>query len=234
MTYINDKFKKVRLDQSPYLFHFVNGKDSNPHETLRTILSEKKLRSLYGRNCFSASPLTAITNFFNVNTNKTGRPLYHPYGIGFSRDILVSKYSAKNVIYVDENEDKFIPQELRWRTEGLNIYSNDFEYLREWRIKGEVFDFSDFPEGDIIVVAPNENSLNDLIVKFDLKFSPIVDYLNGDIFEDWEEEFSRAWKGITVVDAEAKYTNDYAILSSATKQVIGEDLANKLFSSRPL
>ena len=30
MAYFNDKFKKARLDQSPYLFHFINGYHSCP------------------------------------------------------------------------------------------------------------------------------------------------------------------------------------------------------------
>ena len=30
MAYFNKKFKRARLDQSPYLFHFVNGREKNP------------------------------------------------------------------------------------------------------------------------------------------------------------------------------------------------------------
>ena len=66
MAYFNYKFKKARLDQSPYLFHFIKGKDDNPYGTLKKILFEEKLCSKLGVICFSASPLTAITKFFNV------------------------------------------------------------------------------------------------------------------------------------------------------------------------
>ena len=86
MAYFNEKFKRARLDQSPYLFHFVNGRDKKPGETLLKILEEQKLRSDIGYICFSASPITAIKKFFETKTNSTGNPLYHPFGIGFSRD----------------------------------------------------------------------------------------------------------------------------------------------------
>ena len=54
MAYFNEKFKRARLDQSPYLFHFVNGRDKNPGETLQKILAERKLKSDNGYICFSA------------------------------------------------------------------------------------------------------------------------------------------------------------------------------------
>ena len=38
----------ARLDQSPYLFHFINGYDECPHETLRKILEQKQLISTKG------------------------------------------------------------------------------------------------------------------------------------------------------------------------------------------
>ena len=45
MAIINDKFKRARLDQSPYLFHFINGRDHSPCDTLQKILEEKQLIS---------------------------------------------------------------------------------------------------------------------------------------------------------------------------------------------
>ena len=157
MAYFNDKFKKTRLDQSPYLFHFIKGKDEDPHGTLKKILSEEKLCSKLGVICFSASPLTAITKFFQVNVSGTSRPLYSPYGIGFSRDLLVRDYGARNVIYVDNDEYVHIPEELKWRTDRLNVDAYDFEYLREWRIRGKEFDFSDFPKEHMIIVAKTKD-----------------------------------------------------------------------------
>ena len=57
MAIINDKFKRARLDQSPYLFHFINGRDHSPCDTLQKILEEKQLISDKGYICFSASPI---------------------------------------------------------------------------------------------------------------------------------------------------------------------------------
>lgn len=95
MAYFNEKFKRARLDQSPYLFHFVNGRDKKPCETLLKILKEQKLKSDKGYICFSASPITAIKRFFETKTNTTGNPLYNPFGIGFSRDLLVRDFEQE-------------------------------------------------------------------------------------------------------------------------------------------
>lgn len=43
MAIFNDKFKRTRLDQSPYLFHFINGYDTSPCNTLQKILEERRL-----------------------------------------------------------------------------------------------------------------------------------------------------------------------------------------------
>ena len=94
MAIFNEKFKKARLDQSPYLFHFINGRDHSPCNTLQKILDEKQLISNKGYICFSASPITAIKRFFETKTKSTGHPLYLPWGLGFSRDILVRDFGA--------------------------------------------------------------------------------------------------------------------------------------------
>lgn len=127
MAIFNDKFKRARLDQSPYLFHFINGRDHSPCDTLQKILEEKQLISERGYICFSASPITAIKRFFEVKTKSTGQSMYLPWGLGFSRDILVRDFGARNVIYTDGNED--IPEHLKWRTDILNVDSYDFEYV---------------------------------------------------------------------------------------------------------
>ena len=141
-------------------------------------------------------------------------------------------FGARNVIYTDGNED--IPEHLKWRTDILNVDSYDFEYLREWRIKGKTFNFSNFPQGEIIVIAPDINSLNHLVVKFDMKFTPYVNYYTGDIEEDWSEEFVREWKGISVdklgVD---NLLDDFAVSGATISQEIGEDMVKKLISETP-
>ena len=232
MAYFNDKFKMARLDQSPYLFQFINGYDPSPHETLRKILEEKQLVSSKGYICFSASPLTAITKFFEVKVRSTGQPMYQPWGLGFSRDILVRDFGARNVIYTDGTEG--IPDHLEWRTDKLNVDSYDFEYLREWRIKGGQFDFSDFPRGDVIVIAPDYNSLNDLVVRFDMEFTPFVNHYTGDIEEDWSEVWKREWKGISVDKLGEDILDDYAVSGSTITQILDEDMVDKLLAESPL
>ena len=157
--------------------------------------------------------------------------MYLPWGLGFSRDILVRDFGARNVIYTDGNEN--IPEHLVWRTDILNVDSYDFEYLREWRINGEIFDFTTFPKSEIIVVAPDYNSLNHLVVKFDMQFTPYVNYYDGNMEEDWTEEFTREWKGISV-DKLGVYLDDYAVSGTTVSQTVGEDMFEKLLSESPL
>lgn len=233
MAFFNDKFKKARLDQSPYLFHFIKGKDEDPYGTLNKILFEERLYSKSGVICFSASPLTAITKFFNVMVRETDKPLYYPYGIGFSRDMLVRDYGARNLIYVNDEEYVSIPEELKWRTARLNVDAYDFEYLREWRIRNKEFDFSGFPKEHMIIVAPTKKQLNELTVQQDVEFKPIVNYFTGDVDPDWDEVLTRAWKGIAVEDLDGEYLDDYAISGSTVNQVIGERMEEQLFKKIP-
>ena len=65
MAYFNDKFKKARLDQSPYLFHFINGYDKSPCETLQKILEEKQLISKKDISVFHIT-FTSYSKFFEV------------------------------------------------------------------------------------------------------------------------------------------------------------------------
>lgn len=231
MAKFNEKFKRARLDQSPYLFHFINGNDTSPHDTLQKILEEKQLKSNKGYICFSASPITSITKFFNTLTCRTGRPIYLPWGLGFSRDLLIRDFGARNVIYTDGNEN--IPTNLHWRTQKLNIDSYDFEYLREWRIKTNTFNFSDISKNDMIVIAPNTDSLNQLVVKFNMKFTPYLNYYNSDIEENWTEEYTRDWKGVSVDELDDTFHDDYAISGATTSQVIEEDMILSLVSKSP-
>ena len=128
------KFRSVRLDQSPYLFHFTKGTKQDAKNSLTEILSEQKLKSEKGYICFTASPVTSILKFLKTTVNGTGLPLYQSYGIGFSRDIMIRDYSARNLIYCSKDELYLIPDEFKWRAGKLEIGEYDFEYLREWRI----------------------------------------------------------------------------------------------------
>lgn len=232
MSLYNDKFRKARRDYSPYLFHFVNGDDNDPKKTLYKILNEMKLKSKNDYICFSASPLTSIGRFFEINVNRTGKPMYHPFGIGFSRDVLVRDFGARNVIYYDDDESGLITDDLNWRASRLNVDTYDFEYLREWRIKGGEFDFSNFPKEHLIVIAPNLQELNDLVVSHDYEFKPYFDQ-NGNIAPDFEEVFKREWKGFAV-DNIKDFIDDFALSGSTVTQILGQDMLDKLLESVPL
>ena len=47
----------------------------------------------------------------------------------------------------------------------MSAASDDYEYLREWRVPGKEFDFSGFPREHIIVIAPTEDSLLDFVTR---------------------------------------------------------------------
>ena len=228
MSIYNDKFRKARTDYSPYLFHFIKGETHDPLETMNNILHEMKLKSERGYICFSASPLTSIVRFFETKVSSTGYPMYLPLGIGFSRDILVRDFGARNVIYYDDHEKDLIPKELEWRALRLNVDRYDFEYLREWRIKGEEFDFKDFPTEDIIVVAPDRKNLNDLVVMHYVG----INLTSYDIEPFPVEEFKREWKGVEVNNVK-DFRDDFVMSGSTATQKIGQDMLEELVASSP-
>ena len=135
MSTKSDKFRTKKLDQSPYLFHFTSGTEEEAKDKLKSILLDKKLQARRDEFiCFTASPITQVGGFFQTKVNRTGQPMYQPYGIGFSRDILIRNYGAKNVIYGDDADGKIMEDNgLGWRFLKLDVDTCDFEYLREWR-----------------------------------------------------------------------------------------------------
>lgn len=125
-----------------------------------------------------------------------------------------------------------LPQGFVWRALKLNVDTYDFEYLREWRIQGNVFDFKEFPKEHIMIVAPNQKELNDLVVEHNIEFKQLVDFENGDCDFDWEEVFQRTWKGITTEEAN-DFLDDFAISGNTANQMIGEDMLDKLIGKSP-
>lgn len=230
MGIVDGKLRSKRIDQSPYLFHFTKGSLAQASESMYSIINQQKMISSKGYISFTASPITSLKKFFETPILRTGLPMYQPIGIGFSRDILVKRFGARNVIYCSQDEMRIIPEELRWRTELLEVDVYDFEYLREWRTRGSEFDFSDFPKENILIIAPSKDDLNNFVVKHDLEFNPIVDYYNGDIEPNWDEVFVRQFKGITLSGALSQ-EDDYAVSGSTVSQVLGEDMINELFGS---
>ena len=228
MSGIDEKFRKVRIDQSPYLFHFTSGTFDEAKAKMYSILDSKKLISESGVICFTASPITATLDFFKTQISTTGLPMYQPFGIGFSRDLLIRDYAARNVIYCSEEELSSLPPDLKWRSLRLDVGQCDFEYLREWRIHGNVFDFSSFPREQILIVAPTPKDLNDLIVAHDVVLRPVVTYDSEELEE--EEAFLRNYRGMSIEEIASK-KSDYVVSESASSQAIGEDMINSLVRS---
>ena len=229
MSIIDDKFRKVRFDQSPYLFHFTSGSLRDAKQAMFSILEQEKLKSKAGCICFTASPITAILDFFKTRVNATGQPMYQPFGIGFSRDLLIRDFGARNVIYSSVEELNEIPYSLRWRSLRLDVGEYDFEYLKEWRIKGNVFDFSKFPKEHILIVAPTPADLNDLNVKHDVALFPVLNCY-GEYEPEMEEVFIRGYKGMSIEEI-ATHETDYAVSGSTASQEIGEDMFISLLAS---
>ena len=231
MSIGSDKFRTKKRDQSPYLFHFISGKEYEAAEILKTILQEKCLRSRKDEYiCFTASPITQVGEFFETLVNRTGQPMYQPYGIGFSRDILIRGYGAKNVIYGDEADEKTMANcGLSWRFLKLNVDSYDYEWLREWRVPGKEFDFSNFPKEHIIVIAPTDDKLLDFVTREYCVQSWDYDENTGEKFDDWLEMYDRSWKGLSLESIRNQnFINDYQVSGSTISQIIGADMFNEV------
>ena len=138
------------------------------------------------------------------------------FGIGFDCDILIRDYNARPVIWGNIEEYNLLEKSLRWRFEKLNLEEHDYTWLREWRIKGNSFDFSMISPDDIIVIAPTKRDLAQLVLENEL------DELDFD-FEDGLchpypiYSLARAWKVITLEEA-SLCENDYVVKRIVDKQ----------------
>lgn len=78
--------------------------------------------------------------------------MYLPWGLGFSRDILVRDFGARNVIYTDGNED--IPEHLKWRTDILNVDSYDLNIYESGESKEKHLIFLIFLKERLLLLLP--------------------------------------------------------------------------------
>lgn len=216
----SNTLRRLKPDLTPYLFHFTGGSD--PAGNMKSILSHKKLISSKGYICFTDSPLTMLGELLKY-MDKFPRPMYSQYGIGFVRDVLIRDLGCRPVIYGDENEKKLIDATLHWRYEPLDIVSHDYTWLREWRINGDVFDFSAISPSNVVVVAPNEEALLDLSA--DVEFDVDFDY-DSDSKESHPylvHTLRRIWKGIPLSQA-ASFKDDNEMHEALETQEIGEEI----------
>lgn len=220
MTNPSNTLRRLKPDLTPYLFHFTGGSD--PAGNMKSILSQKKLISSKGYLCFTDSPLTMLGEELKYMDNFP-RPMYSQYGIGFVRDVLITDFRCRPVIYGDVNEQKIIDASLLWRYEPLDVVSHDYTWLREWRINGYEFDFSNINPSNIVVVAPNEEALQDICA--DVDFDVDFDY-DSDSKESHPYLFytiCRMWKGVPLSQA-ASYKDDNEMLEALELQEIGEEI----------
>ena len=211
--------RERKRDLSPYLFHFTKGEDCQ--DKLINILSEECLKSKLGYQCFTESPLACSHELFKY-MESWDKPMYSRYGIGFKRDILIDKFRARPVIYGDDKDFAMLGNGLNWRYELLDIQSHDYTWLREWRIKGNSFNFSSISKEDIIVIAPTDKELKDLVSGMDfveMDFSII----EGIGYPSPIYRMARIWKGMSFDEA-LKYDNDNTVELMTIMQDIDETI----------
>lgn len=156
-------FYKSR-DVSPFLFHFVKGK--NPMSVLEKILKDNALKSIK-HECISytESPLRVMKNildYFQTFKDKPGcSPMFEPYGIGLKKKKMFELYGARPVIYRASSDKKELDTSLHWRFELLDFDNWDFSWQREWRTEGKYFDLPEDDE-DVIVICKKEDEVEHL------------------------------------------------------------------------
>ena len=212
--------RERRKDLSPYLFHFTKGLDCK--EKLEKILSEECLKSELCYICFTESPLTSSHELFKY-MESWDKPMYSRYGIGFNRDILIDQFRARPVIYGDDKDFAMIGNGLNWRYELLDVHSHDYTWLREWRIEGKEFNFSSVSKDNIIVVAPTEEELVDVVSSLEIDVDFNYENENRVANPYLTCRKAREWIGISF-DETIKYDNDNTIELITFLQDIGEEL----------
>ena len=220
MSNPSNYLRRLRPDLSPYLFHFTSG--PTPIENMKSILSQRKLKSDRGYICLTDSPLSMLGEQFKY-MDKFPRQMYSQYGIGFTRDVLIRGYGCRPVIYGDGDERKLIAASLMWRYEPLDIFTHDYTWLREWRIAGNEFDFSGINMSDIIVIAPTQEALDEITTDLDVDVEFAYDHSTKEAYPYPVYTIRRAWKGVPLSQA-ASYKDDNELQQIVADQKIGEEI----------
>ena len=104
----------------------------------------------------------------------------------------------------------------------MDVIQHDFQWLREWRIKGDTFDFSNISTDDIIIIAPTTEDLEKIIAfqEFDeLDF----EFDHGKTFPYPIYKLSREWKGVSF-EMLSSYSSDNELERVTDSQEIGETI----------
>lgn len=130
------------------------------------------------------------------------------------------------MVYGDSNDEFLMSQiGMDWRFLKLDVDEYDFEYLREWRTPGKELDFSSFPQENIIVIAPTDDSLLDFVTREYCVLSWDIDEQTGQKFDDYVEQWDRVWKGVSLEQIKNQnLLNDYQVSGSTAEQKIGDDM----------
>lgn len=216
----SNTLRRLRPDLTPFLFHFTRGTD--PVGNIKAILAQKKLKSQKGYICFTDSPLSMLGEQFKY-MEQFPMPMYAQYGVGFRRDRLIRDFGCRPVIYGDANELNMMHQSLHWRYEPLDVFSHDFTWLREWRINGNEFDFSTLNSEEFIVIAPDEEHLNEIIQDVDIDVDFDYDHSTKQSFPLLRYTIRRKWRGVPLSQA-SSFKDDNRLEQVVSDQHIGEEL----------
>lgn len=223
----SERIRASKLDQTPYLFHFIKGKPESAKNDLMSILYSGQIysRSDNDHICFSASPVTQLGTFFQTLNHNTNQPIYQPYGIAFPRDIMIQHKGARNVIYGGEQECKeLVKAGFGWRSMILDVNSSYWEWLREWRTYGKVFDFKSIKD-HILIITRTQKELLDIAVNVGYMESFDYDPTTGEEYLELVETYDRKWKGVSIESiVHNDYMNDYQLREALSQQQIGEDM----------
>lgn len=146
-----------RRDMSPYLFHFVRrGEYVQPIEVLKKILTENRLIAKHHDFVsYTESPLRPmldVLEYFQGFKNCPNRkPMFEPYGIGISKELMFKQYGARPVWYGTKDDKNLIPFCLQWRFECLDMEKCDFSWQREWRTEGKTFELPVEDENVLVI-----------------------------------------------------------------------------------
>ncbi len=87
--------------------------------------------------CFTESPLSAVKHFASEDDDKEADKKFRFYGIALSKQSGF-KVGARPVIYLPDDEGKWIPEEEKWRHVKYELGKVDWTHEREWRMPGDL------------------------------------------------------------------------------------------------